>query len=191
MPPTRVWLSLAALAALPASACASVPARSWPAPASGPHAVPPPSRIVQGEGATAAEAEQNALAAGRGLVLDHLHRDGVPWVWEPTDDYLRRAGIVRLGEPERTASGYRVEALVGVTPAQRQRREMVGLDQEARTLGRLALLARVLAGLLALLAVAAAYLRLDEATKGYYTGRLRLAALALLGLAGFGLWLTL
>ncbi len=39
-----------------------------------------------------------------------------------------------------------------------------------------------LAGVTALLLVAIGYLRLEEATKGYYTGLLRLSALGLLGM---------
>ena len=35
-----------------------------------------------------------------------------------------------------------------------------------------------------MLGAVAGYVRLDEWTKGYYTGRLRLAAVVLIGLAG-------
>jgi hypothetical protein len=53
------------------------------------------------------------------------------------------------------------------------------------------LFARVLAGLVALLVVAGGYLRLEEATRGYYTTLLRAAAVAFLALVGAGLWLLL
>jgi hypothetical protein len=45
-----------------------------------------------------------------------------------------------------------------------------------------------LAGFVALLLVGAGYLRLEEATKGYYTTLLRLAALSLLGGVGGVIW---
>lgn len=45
-----------------------------------------------------------------------------------------------------------------------------------------------LAGVVAFLLVAAGYLRLEEATKGYYTGLLRLTALVLLGMAAGLIW---
>jgi hypothetical protein len=45
-----------------------------------------------------------------------------------------------------------------------------------------------LAGVVAFLLVAAGYLRLEEATKGYYTGLLRLTALVLLGMAAGVIW---
>jgi hypothetical protein len=45
-----------------------------------------------------------------------------------------------------------------------------------------------LAGFIAVLLVAAGYLRLEEATKGYYTGLLRVSALSLLGMVGGFIW---
>jgi hypothetical protein len=47
----------------------------------------------------------------------------------------------------------------------------------------------VLLVLVALFGAAAAYFRLDEATKGYYTGWLRVGALGLVALIGAGVWL--
>jgi hypothetical protein len=38
-------------------------------------------------------------------------------------------------------------------------------------------------------AAVAGYLRLDEATKGYYTNLLRLGSLAVIGTVGAGVWL--
>ena len=55
---------------------------------------------------------------------------------------------------------------------------------------RHALLARVLSGILAVALVTAAYLRLEESTRGYATKLLRLAAGLLLALVGTGLWLS-
>ncbi len=60
-------------------------------------------------------------------------------------------------------------------------------DERATT--RQGVLARILAGLVALLAAVACYLRLEDATKGYYTTLLRLAAVAFVTLVGAGLWL--
>ena len=52
---------------------------------------------------------------------------------------------------------------------------------------RMLFLAKILAGLVSLLAATAGYLRLDELTKGYYTGWLRLAAAGLVGVAGLAI----
>jgi hypothetical protein len=52
------------------------------------------------------------------------------------------------------------------------------------------LLGKILVGLVALLAVVTGYIRLDDWTKGYYTGWLRLAAWGILAVVGTGLfWL--
>jgi hypothetical protein len=63
-------------------------------------------------------------------------------------------------------------------------------DREARIQQRMGLLGKILAGLVALLAVVAGYIRLDDWTKGYYTGWLRLAAGGILAVVVTGLfWL--
>jgi hypothetical protein len=51
-------------------------------------------------------------------------------------------------------------------------------------------LGKVLLGVVAFLGALAGYIRLEDATKGYYTGWLRLAVVALLGAVGVGLWLV-
>jgi hypothetical protein len=61
--------------------------------------------------------------------------------------------------------------------------------RQERATVRQGVLVRVLAGLVALLAAVACYLRLEDATKGYYTALLRLAAVAFVALVGAGIWL--
>jgi hypothetical protein len=61
-------------------------------------------------------------------------------------------------------------------------------DRLVRAGGRMLLLARFLAGLVALFAVIAGYIRADDWTKGYYTGWLRAAAGAALALVATVLW---
>jgi hypothetical protein len=51
-------------------------------------------------------------------------------------------------------------------------------QREVRATARQGMLAKVLAGVVALLVAVAGYLRLEDATKGYYTTLLRLAAVA-------------
>jgi hypothetical protein len=67
-------------------------------------------------------------------------------------------------------------------------RQMYGHDRQVRSKERMSLLVRVLIGLVAALAALAGYMRLDEATKGYYTRWLRLAALGFVAVVGTGLW---
>jgi hypothetical protein len=51
-------------------------------------------------------------------------------------------------------------------------------------------LGKILLGLVAILGALAGYFRLDEATKGYYTGWLRLGVLGVTGAVGMMLWLV-
>jgi len=69
-----------------------------------------------------------------------------------------------------------------------ERQYQVKQRQDRSTL-RQGVMVRVLAGLVALLAAVACYLRLEDATKGYYTTLLRLAAVAFVTLVGAGIWL--
>jgi hypothetical protein len=59
--------------------------------------------------------------------------------------------------------------------------EMIKLDREYRTQLRMFQAGKVLAALVAVLAAVAGYFRLDELSKGYYTGWLRLAAIGFAG----------
>jgi hypothetical protein len=51
------------------------------------------------------------------------------------------------------------------------------------------LLARLLAAAVAVLLVITGYLRLEHATRGYYTTLLRLAAVGIVAVVSAGLWL--
>ena len=70
-----------------------------------------------------------------------------------------------------------------------QYREMREEDRKFRQKERLFILAKLLAAVVAVLAALAGYLRLDEATKGYYTTWLRLAAVGLAMAVAAGAWL--
>jgi hypothetical protein len=78
-------------------------------------------------------------------------------------------------------------AQVRVEITGRYLQEVQKLAREERMQQRHLLLARVLVGLVALLMVVAGYLRLEDATRGYYTTLLRVAAVGILVLAGLGL----
>ncbi|QDV35112.1 hypothetical protein [Tautonia plasticadhaerens] len=145
--------------------------------------------------------EERALADAR-LQLDRavsgwLDPD-VPEGWEPPADLVDALVLGRHVEPilvDRTALGlsadpdlpfpdlFYVAALrADLSP---QRREGF-LDVHRREVGarRSAMLGGAGGFVLACLAILALYIRADEATKGYYTNRLRLAAVASAGAAG-------
>ncbi len=70
-----------------------------------------------------------------------------------------------------------------------QERQYQHKERIERATARQGVMVRVLGGLVALLVVIACYLRLEDATKGYYTTLLRLAAVAFVLLVGAGIWL--
>ena len=116
--------------------------------------------------------------------------------WQPSLDDLRKHGLVRSeGQPQRVQVGdeeaWQVVFRVDVTTPKLQELRKLAMHQALlhRLQQRHKSVALVLAAVVALLLVVAGYLRLEEATRGYYTGLLRLGAAALLLLAGAGLWL--
>jgi hypothetical protein len=89
---------------------------------------------------------------------------------------------------------YRAAVLVGVAERNKsdftkQEEQYQVKQREARAGARQGVLVRVVGALVAVLAIVALYLRLEDATKGYYTTLLRLAVVAFLALVGAGIWL--
>jgi len=78
--------------------------------------------------------------------------------------------------------GFRVEVLSS------DLQDIYRQEQVYRIGQRQLFLARLLALVVAGLAAIATYLRLDEATKGYYTTLLRVGSIALVAMVGAGLW---
>jgi len=88
---------------------------------------------------------------------------------------------------------YRAAVRVEVSSVARQdfeiqERQFQQSVREYRATSRQKILAAVLGGLVALLLAVAGYLRLEDATKGYYTRLLRLAVVAFVALVAAGLW---
>jgi hypothetical protein len=93
-----------------------------------------------------------------------------------------------LGEMRRAA--VRVEITPSVqTEFEKQERLYQAKQRQDRVTSRQGVLARLLAGVIAVLVAVACYLRLEDATKGYYTTLLRLAAVTFVVLVGGGIWL--
>jgi hypothetical protein len=144
--------------------------------------------IFTGYGDTDKDAEENALEQARSWLADQgdFGKAGV--------EYLKRHKMVQqLGKPSTEnlpVSGKlkKVEVQLRVTHAQAD--ELYRIGREERMRPRHLLFARLLGGFLALVLVCGGYLRLEEATRGYYTLLLRAAAVALLLLVGAGLWLA-
>lgn len=106
--------------------------------------------------------------------------------------HMAREEVKDFAQPVGTMR--RVVVRVEVGPRDReeiQRQENVSQTQtrHVRAEYRQAVMGRLLAVVVALLAAVAAYLRLEDATKGYYTTLLRLAAFAFVACAAAGIWL--
>jgi hypothetical protein len=111
--------------------------------------------------------------------------------WKPTPEFLRDKGMVRFSEPtekefEKAGQMQVVAMQLEITAS--QAREIQKQARQEHMTSRHILLARVLGGIVCLLIVMGGYLRLEEATKGYYTRLLRLAAITLLLGVGVGLY---
>lgn len=141
--------------------------------------------------------EGNALADLRAkidaAISDWLAQAGVPRSWTPrrelTDPMLRTRPEVRLAESRDYGDLYEATALVEFTRDHRAR--LVDDYRRWAASRRLGQLGSVLGFILACLAIFAGYIRTDEATRGYYTNRLRLLAAASVGAAGVVLYRVL
>jgi hypothetical protein len=100
----------------------------------------------------------------------------------------------KLGIPGGAGKMHRAAVRVEVGPSarsefERQEQSYQAKQRHDRSAGRQGILARVLVGVIAVLVAVACYLRLEDATKGYYTTLLRLAAVAFVVVVGAGIWL--
>jgi hypothetical protein len=116
--------------------------------------------------------------------------------WEKTEKKTINNHLVQIESKSFEGLGdmYRAAIYVSVLPdnqAEFKRQEELyqTKQRESRATHRQGVLVRVMAGLVAVLVAIAFYLRLEDATKGYYTTLLRLAAVTFIGLVGAGIWL--
>jgi hypothetical protein len=138
-----------------------------------------------GYGKTVKDAEAHALEQAHAWMAQHAN-----FGWTPSAEYLRERGLVRFGDPteeefEKAGLMKVVKGDLEVTPE--QAREIQQHARQERMSSRHLLLAKVLGGLVCLLLVVGGYLRLEEATRGYYTRALRLGALGILAVVLLGL----
>jgi hypothetical protein len=176
-----------------------------------------PSWAVEGSWMTTrSEAVQDALGKAQSKIAEYLSQQYPGADWQPTTAYVEEHLLCDVNETDAFQSGgggqvtdvrltkrlireevkdfgeqvgtmYRVCLRVGVTPlAQKDIREQV---RQIRAHQRQLKAAQILASMVAILVTVAGYLRLEDATRGYYTTWLRLAALAFVTLVGAGIWL--
>jgi hypothetical protein len=161
----------------------------------------PGSWYFRGCGKTEELAVKEALGRAVAEVNDYLVRQNPRLRWRATEDFLRDSGLVMgrqvegvvkiVDEPELQV---RLAVEVGEPQYQQilrqdrkyqeEQRKLRAQQRKQQVLQRQLLLGKGLAGLIALLAAVAGYLRLDEMTKGYYTNWLRVAAVGFVGAVG-------
>jgi hypothetical protein len=168
-----------------------------------------PAWEINGWGRDLPEAEEYALNGACEKIEAYLQRQVPPLKWVPSLKYIREhfvQGPAQRHEDQdkEVAAGpdkYLVKCwslTVAITPTEMQK--LVRQDQlhqaeqrrkarESVMEDRMFLLVRLLAAVLAVLLAVAGYLRLDEWTKGYYTGRLKFAVMCGLGATAVLLWL--
>jgi hypothetical protein len=150
-----------------------------------------PPLVLYGHGLTRADAKEDALERVRELVVSLLRERRPDLKWTPSASYLRESGMARdfQDDPnypsERLGPHYRVAVQVNVT--EQDIRKMLHQDLLQH---RHELTAKVLAALVALLAVLAGFFRLEDTTRGYYTNTLRVGLVACITAIGAVLWLV-
>jgi hypothetical protein len=182
-------LSLVALWAVAAAACAQAPAAPVPAGGRG----EPWSEEVVAYGKTREDAEIVAWDEARDRVAAYLRRREPALTWEPTVEYLKRHDLTkppRVVKSSDETSGF-YEARMTLQVSDNDFAEVIDRDRQERSLARRLLWGKLLAGVVAVLALLAGYFRLEEWTRGYYTSTLRFLLAAGLGLVGAGVYLVL
>jgi hypothetical protein len=142
------------------------------------------TEVVEGElYATPDDANNDALEKASRLARAYLAQSLGDKVhgWEVPAAYVNDATIAaRFVEPVQRDYGtmYRTHLLMELTPEHRLDLEHLWRHQVVRA--RIGSAVGGLGLIVLVLATAAGYLKLDDATRGYYSGRLKLAALAVL-----------
>jgi len=160
------------------------------------------SVTVSALGGTRAEARQAVLDKAHREVADYLsQRDrNLRWV-PPAEELCRWVNVREKGDPtveQSPGAGALFKAEVTVEVTDKDLEKILAQDEHERARerqevvrGRQLLSAKLLVALVVLLAAVAGYFRLEELTRGYYTGVLRALLLLCVGAIGAGLWLVL
>jgi hypothetical protein len=130
-----------------------------------------PGWTVTGRGKTLADAEQVAMEDAYHSVVNYVERDLPAPRWVPSSDYVfqRMLKSKQNEEPREFAD-------LGLAEQVTVRVEMSPEDQrDILRRGRMLFLVKILSAIVLILGAIAVYIRMDELSKGYYTGWLRLA----------------
>ncbi len=149
-----------------------------------------PTDLLTVSGRLSATEERALIDARRALerVLSERLTPGVPRDWKVPPALIN--GLIRQTQvvPRTRDYGTVYEATIKADFSPIRQAEIVAVYHREQVVKRLAILGTVLTFVLACLAALSGYIKADEATRGYYTTRLRLAALAALGAASVAVY---
>ena len=143
-----------------------------------------PREFVGGLRATKENAEVDARGQVTAAVTDWLADSGVDRAWPPPETLVDRMIVGTTFEPVQVKEFSVIRATTTADFSEHRKREFLDVYRRHTGGRRLALLGGGLAVVLAGLAAVSGFIRADEATKGYYTTRLRLVAAVGVGVAG-------
>jgi hypothetical protein len=150
------------------------------------------SEVIRGEDDSPDVAESLAFINARKALEQYLLTQR-PLVKTPDDDYIRDHLLIEQpklsADPNEIKSDkkYAVTLKVGVDADKFA--AIFNHQRDERSRDRMMGLGRMLAIVVAFLATVSGYLRVEEATKGYYTTWLRVGAIGFVGAVGAGMWL--
>jgi hypothetical protein len=148
-------------------------------------AIPEPKEVRGDLCATNARAEADARKKLTTEVKSWLAEAGVDPKWNPPKKLVDRMIIGQPAlEPVKVADLDVIRATITADFSEARKHQLVNAYNRQLGGRRLVFLGGGLAVILASLAAVSSYIRADEATKGYYTNRLRLLAAAGVGAAG-------
>jgi hypothetical protein len=148
---------------------------------------------VEGRGSNLKDAGREALRKAHRIIVEHLRSLDPPVEWTPSMAFVRDN---LLGEPQELLSK-KEEVVKGVVVrcwswplaiSAKNWHAIQEFDRRERAQERMFTLGKVVATLVVFLGLVAGYIRLDEFSKGYYTGWLRLGAVAVFLIVSGGLW---
>jgi hypothetical protein len=153
----------------------------------------PPWTVEGGPRTSYLDAAEDALLKAKRKIGIYLRSLNSSLEWEPDTAYIQKRLVKEPWEQEKKSieilgqptSTYIVRMKVEISP--RDRAELLKQAHDHLVQQRMFWLGKILAGVVVLLTAVAGYLRLDEWSKGYYTGWLRVATVSLLVGAGLGL----
>jgi hypothetical protein len=151
-----------------------------------------PPWVVVGRGEESDDAYQDALEKAQKKVTEYLRARSPPVQWTPkTGEIGRLVKDQKEEEPPRDVKelGLNHQTTLRVDISPEDFKKILQFDGRERMEERLLFLLKGLAAVVAVLAAIAGYIRLDEWSKGYYTGWLRLGAAGFVAAAVACLWL--